>query len=47
VKTILFFAMCGIVLTHIILRLRRLPSGSYGQVDVIVPGYNEEVSRAR
>lgn len=42
-KTILFFVMCGIVLMHIMLRLRRRPSGSYGQVDVIVPAYNEEV----
>lgn len=42
-KTIFFFAMCGVVLAHILYRLRRPPSSRHGQVDVIVPAYNEEV----
>ncbi|MDP9423927.1 MAG: glycosyltransferase family 2 protein [Pseudomonadota bacterium] len=41
-KTILFFVMCAAVLVFILWRMRRPPSGSRGQVDVIVPAFNEE-----
>jgi len=42
VKTILFFVMCAAVLAYMLWRLRRPASGNYGQVDVIVPAFNEE-----
>ncbi|HYC94677.1 MAG TPA: glycosyltransferase family 2 protein [Sphingomicrobium sp.] len=41
-KTILFFVMCAAVLAYMLWRLRRPASGNYGQVDVIVPAFNEE-----
>lgn len=41
-KTILFFVMCTAVVAFTLWRLRRPPSRNYGQVDVIVPAFNEE-----
>jgi cellulose synthase/poly-beta-1,6-N-acetylglucosamine synthase-like glycosyltransferase len=43
VKTILFVAMCFVVLAYVIARLRQRPSQSGARVDVIVPAFNEEV----
>ena len=42
-KTYLFFAMCAIVLSFLLLRLRRRPSVTRGQVDAIVPAFNEAI----
>ena len=41
-KTIMFFAMCAVVLAFLLWRLRRPPSRSRSAVDVIVPAFNEE-----
>jgi cellulose synthase/poly-beta-1,6-N-acetylglucosamine synthase-like glycosyltransferase len=41
-KTIVFFVMCVAVLAFMLWRLRRPPTGRLGQVDVIVPAFNEE-----
>lgn len=41
-KTILFFVMCLAVLIYLLLTFRRKPSQRYGEVDAIVPAYNEE-----
>lgn len=42
-KTLFFFAMCTIVITFLLLRLRRAPSRRFRHVDVIVPAFNEVV----
>jgi len=41
-KTIVFFAMCAVVLAFMLWRLGRPPSRARGVVDVIVPAFNEE-----
>ncbi len=41
-KTLLFFAMCAVVLAFALTRVRRRPSYKYWSVDAIVPAYNEE-----
>lgn len=40
-KTLLFFAMCAVVLAYALTRIRRGPSQRYFSVDAIVPAYNE------
>ena len=41
-KTLLFFAMCAVVLGFLLWRMRRPPSLARSAVDVIVPAFNEE-----
>lgn len=40
-KTLLFFAMCAVVLANALVQWRRRPSRRYFSVDAIVPAYNE------
>ena len=41
-KTLIFFAMVLVIGTYLIIMWRRPPSRRLGQIDAIVPAYNEE-----
>ena len=46
-KTLLFFAMCLVVLAHLAYRYRQRVAYREGLIDVIIPAFNEEPCIAR